>query len=62
VSKLVGTQPSVLIKGLAALDWRRPIYVVRIAGVYYIRDGHHRVYRAIQRGQKTIAAQVLILS
>jgi hypothetical protein len=63
VASLRGTQRSVTTRGLAEVNERwsysRPIYVVRIAGINYIRDGHHRATRAFNRGQKTIRAYVL---
>jgi hypothetical protein len=62
IPSLIGTQRTVLIRGLRRVDWRRPIFVVRIAGKNYIRDGHHRAERARLRGQKTIASWVLDLS
>ena len=62
VASLRGTQRSVTTRGLAEVNERwsysRPIYVVRIAGINYIRDGHHRATRAFNRGQKTIRAYV----
>jgi hypothetical protein len=59
IDKLVGTQPSVRLLGVKhASSYGRPILTVRVGGVIYIRDGHHRVTRAVQRGQKTILAWV----
>ena len=62
IANLVGVQPTVTIRGVYN-DERddRPINIVKIAGVLYIRDGHHRVVRAIKRNRKTILAQVLTL-
>lgn len=56
---LVGVQPFVTVQGLLDLNWRRPIFVVRLGEKFYIRDGHHRVTRALSRGQKTINALVV---
>jgi hypothetical protein len=58
LKKLVGTQSSVLIRGVKNVNWKRPVFVIRINGVYYIRDGHHRVTRAFLKGQKTIRVQL----
>ena len=58
LDKLIATQPSVTAGGLINFDWRRPIFVVRINNKLYIRDGHHRVTRALRREQKTIRAWV----
>ena len=60
IPSLIGTQRSVVVKGLVKRD-RRRILVVSIRGKNYIRDGHHRVTRAIMRGQKTIGAYVVTL-
>jgi hypothetical protein len=62
IASLVGTQPYVTIKGVYddAPD-HRTINVVQIQGIHYIRDGHHRVTRALKQGRKTIAAEVLVL-
>lgn len=64
VAELIATQPSVTAKGLKTVerDWRRPIFVVRINNRLYIRDGHHRATRALQRGQKTIRAWVATIA
>ena len=64
IAELVGVQAYVTIKGVADADETsvRPIYVVEIAGVKYIRDGHHRVTRALKRGHKTVIAELLTLS
>jgi hypothetical protein len=61
IRRLIGTQPSVLIQGISRVEWHRPIFVVLIAGRMYIRDGHHRVARAIKRKRKTIFAEILTL-
>lgn len=61
LDRLIGTQPSVTIKGLASTDWHRPIYVVIIGRKAYIRDGHHRVVRSLMRNRKTIKAYILKL-
>jgi len=60
VADLVGTQAYVTIAGLKDLS-ERPIFVVKIRGVLYIRDGHHRVTAALLTEQKTITAEVLEL-
>ena len=61
IADLVGIQAYVTIAGVeeikATCD-RRPPFVVKIAGVYYIRDGHHRVTAAMLAGRKTITAEV----
>jgi hypothetical protein len=36
-----------------------PIRVCIVDGVYYVRDGHHRVVKARALGRKTILAKVL---
>lgn len=36
-----------------------PIRVCVVDGVYYVRDGHHRVSKALRLGRKTILAEVL---
>lgn len=64
VADLVGIQSFVTIAGIKTIkttDDRRPIYVVKIASVYYIRDGHHRVTNALLSGKKKIFAAVLEL-
>jgi hypothetical protein len=63
IASLVGVQAYVTINGVADADDTaiRPIYVVEVQGVKYIRDGHHRVTRAIKRGRKTVVAEVLVL-
>lgn len=35
------------------------IRVCVVDGVYYVRDGHHRVAKALRLGRKTIWAEVL---
>jgi hypothetical protein len=60
VADLIGTQATVLRNSLLIRD-TRPIYVVRIAGKMFIRDGHHRATRAFLHHQKTIRAFVLDL-
>ena len=62
IADLVGVQPYVTIKGVYddEPDYRT-INVVEIEGIKYIRDGHHRVTRALRRGRKTIVAEVLTL-
>lgn len=62
IANLVGVQPTVTIRGVYT-DERddRPINIIKIAGTLYIRDGHHRVTRAIKRKRKTIFAEVLAL-
>lgn len=35
-----------------------PVKLVQIGEVYYVRDGHHRISVARQRGQKEIEAEV----
>jgi hypothetical protein len=62
IADLVGVQPYVTIRGVYDdTPDHRSINVVEIQGVKYIRDGHHRVTRAIKRGRKTIIAEVLTL-
>jgi hypothetical protein len=39
-----------------------PIRVCVIDGVYYVRDGHHRVCKARRLGRRTILAEVLVAS
>jgi hypothetical protein len=55
---LRNTQPSVTLKGLLTCDETLRIYVVKIEGKYYIRDGHHRVTKARILGRKAIDALV----
>lgn len=71
VANLIGVQASV--RGpisnlhrakrcnLKVTDWRRPINVIRIGGIFYIRDGHNRVNRALVCGRKSIMAWVITL-
>jgi hypothetical protein len=63
IADLVGIQAYVTVNGVADADETsvHPIYVVEVAGVKYIRDGHHRVTRALKRGHKTVSAEVLTL-
>lgn len=58
ISRLIATQPSVKLKGLLTCDSDLRIFVVKIRGKYYIRDGHHRTMKAKILGEKTIAALV----
>ena len=61
VDSLIGTQGWVRTQGVKDARVNVPIYVVRIGGKDYIRDGHHRVMRARYSGRQTIVAQVLDL-
>ena len=64
LTDLVGVQAYVTIAGtdkIKTTDDRRAIFVVKIAGIYYIRDGHHRVTNAILDGRETIKAVVMEL-
>lgn len=62
LSKLIGVQAHVTVAGVRDVCWPpMPIYVVKIGNKHYIRDGHHRVTRALQAGKKTILAAVIEL-
>ncbi|MFP4345618.1 MAG: hypothetical protein ACLFU8_13065 [Anaerolineales bacterium] len=37
-----------------------PVQLIRVGDVYFVRDGHHRISVARQRGQDTIDAEVTI--
>lgn len=58
---LIGTQQWVLLQGVKEADLTHPVFIVRIAGKSYIRDGHHRVTRARELGRRAIPAEVLDL-
>lgn len=58
---LIGTQSWVRLQGVKDADLSRPIFVVKIGGKSYIRDGHHRVTRALELGRRAIPAEVLDL-
>lgn len=58
---LIGTQSWVRLQGVKDADLSHPIFVVVIGGKSYIRDGHHRVTRALELGRRAIPAEVLDL-
>lgn len=45
-----------LLKG----RWLPPVELIEVDGLYYIRDGHHRVSAAAANGQKEIEALVTV--
>jgi hypothetical protein len=61
IDRLIATQPSVTLRGLAHCAVYSPLSLVKINGRLYIRNGHHRAMRAFLRGQKTIQAEVVTL-
>lgn len=65
IEDLTATQPGVLLHALIGVG--TPVggdplpHVIDWRGVRYLEDGHHRVMRALLRGEHTIVARVLHL-
>jgi len=65
VSMLIATQPGVLLHALSEEYSGEPIggdkhpHVIYWRGEYYLEDGHHRVLRAMLRGEKSVEVRVL---
>jgi hypothetical protein len=38
-----------------------PVSLIRVGGIYFVRDGHHRISVALARGQQAIDAEVIVL-
>ncbi len=37
-----------------------PVVLVKVGGIYFVRDGHHRISVAVALGEKSIEAKVLV--
>lgn len=61
ISELIATQPGILLHALAEdhvhLYGDPHPHVVEWENEYYLEDGHHRVFKALLRGEKTIRAR-----
>ena len=60
IERLIGVQ-STIDSDFMTRPLDIPIRVCVIDGVYYIRDGHHRVCKARRLGRRTILAEVLVV-
>jgi hypothetical protein len=38
-----------------------PVSLIQVGGIYFVRDGHHRISVALARGQEVIDAEVIVI-
>ena len=55
-----------LIGSFARIGSKRPRerhwkFSIQVGGIYFVRDGHHRISVALARGQEVIDAEVIVI-